>query len=223
MRNATRRSPHAAVLAAALATASLTGLTDARAAAPAPYTAWSFDAKRAQDTPEALTKLAQAKPGFARVWFYGQVLDLATPGLSEAVKGPLRARLARVADALANGAEPDPAPRVLLDRVVGARASALAEQCRALEDELVANAKTGTPVSASVAAATAKLRSKRPIEVIYVSLGVAGRLTPGVLLCAFLFVLCSADPSSAVPETTAAPRPALGCYECNEYSGAGPS
>ena len=154
MRNVTRRSPHAAVLAAALATASLTGLSEARAAAPAPYTAWSFDAKRAQDMPEALTKLAQAKPGFARVWFYGQVLDLATPGLSEAVKGPLRARLARVADALANGAEPDPAPRVLLDRVVGARASALAEQCRALEDELVANAKTGTPVSASVAAAT---------------------------------------------------------------------
>ena len=124
------------------------------AASPAPFTEFAFDARRAGDTPERLEALAAARPHFARVWFYGQVFDLATPGVSDKVKAGLLPRLQRIAEALARGAEPDPGPRVLLSRVTSGNAQELAALCRTLEDELLSNAKAGTPLSASVAAAT---------------------------------------------------------------------
>ncbi len=143
-----------ALVALALSASFCLSPLGAFAASPAPFTEFAFDARRAGDTPERLEALATARPHFARVWFYGQVFDLATAGVSDKVKAGLLPRLQRIAEALARGAEPDAGPRILLSRVTTGTAQELATLCRTLEDELLSNAKAGTPLSASVAAAT---------------------------------------------------------------------
>ncbi|MCK6574803.1 tetratricopeptide repeat protein [Myxococcota bacterium] len=125
----------------------------ARAAAPAPYTDWSFDLKRAGENAAAWSELARKAPSFARIWFYGQVYDLATVGVTDEVKAHLRPRLEAIARVLAEGETPDTLPTLLLDRARAGTLEAASRRTRQVEDELVEGARGGQFEAAKLAAA----------------------------------------------------------------------
>ena len=72
-------------------------------AAPAPYTDWVFDVRRANEAGkmERFAELTRKSPDFARIWFYGHIFDLVTVGIPEAEKEALRPRLKQIANVLA--------------------------------------------------------------------------------------------------------------------------
>ncbi|MCB9551878.1 MAG: hypothetical protein H6705_08345 [Myxococcales bacterium] len=124
-------------------------------AAPAPYTDWAFDVRRAEEAGELarLGELATARPDFARIWFYGQVFDLVTVGLSDEVKATLRPRLAAVAQALADAEPPDPRPLLYLDWAETGRLAELAPRARELQDAWINAVRANQPLPARLAAA----------------------------------------------------------------------
>lgn len=141
---------------AALATITLfTALATAASAAPAPYTDWAFDVRRADeaDDMKAFADKVRAQPDFARIWFYGQVFDLVTVGLDDAIKARLRPRLRVIADTLAALEPPDPRPRLFLDWVDTGRLAELAPRARGLQDEWINAVRGGQPLPARLAAA----------------------------------------------------------------------
>lgn len=120
-----------------------------------PYQDWSFDAHRAETKSdlEALAKLATAQPAFARVWFYGQVFDLVTPGVPDKVRDEIRPRLEAVAKALAAEPVDDVLPLLYLDRAASGALAADADFARKMQTEAVNAVRANTPIGATLAAA----------------------------------------------------------------------
>ncbi len=136
-------------VAALLATAPLC----AQAAAPAPYTDWAFDLKRAAEDTAAWATLAQKAPNFARIWFYGQVFDLSTVGVTEEVRNFLRPRLETIARVLGEATPPDKMPALLLDRARNGSLEEFSRRARQVEDDLLQSARGGNVEAANIAAA----------------------------------------------------------------------
>ncbi len=130
------------------------GPTVARAAAPAPYSDWIFDLKRAGESHERWAELSRKTPAFARTWFYGNVLDLVTVGVTDDVRASLRPRLEAIAETLRSLDPPDNGPALLLDRVGAGTLTELGKKARDVEDDLLAAGRSGDPIVANVAAAT---------------------------------------------------------------------
>ncbi len=147
-----RRWSRLAALASPLAFLLLAGPA---LAAPAPYTDWAFDVRRANDAgkADALAEQARKQPDFARVWFYGQIFDLVTVGLDDAIKAELRPRLRVIADTLATLEPPDPRPRLFLDWADTGRLAELAPRARELQDQWINAVRGGQPLPARLAAA----------------------------------------------------------------------
>jgi tetratricopeptide (TPR) repeat protein len=129
------------------------GVCLASPAAATPYGEWAFDVQKAErgDDLDALAKLAQATPGFARVWFYGQVLDLVTEGVPDAVRETIRPRLQRVAEALAKATPPDNTPLLFLDRVDSGVLAIQAPLARKMQKDAISAVRANTPIGASLA------------------------------------------------------------------------
>jgi hypothetical protein len=125
----------------------------ALAAPPAPFTDWSFDLKRAGENAQAWADLTRKSPAFARIWFYGQVYDLATVGVADEVKAHLRPRLEAIARVLAEGERPDTLPALLLDRARAGTLEAASRRTRQVEDDLVEAARGSQFETAKLAAA----------------------------------------------------------------------
>ncbi|MCA9557920.1 MAG: hypothetical protein KC583_05070, partial [Myxococcales bacterium] len=130
-------------------------LAPAAMAAPAPYADWTFKVRRANEAGdlEALAAAARERPLFARIWFYGQVFDLVTPGVADAVKEALRPRLEVIADVLANGEPPDVRPRLFLDRAAHGDLEQHARAARTLQDDLIDAVRQNNPTPAWLAPA----------------------------------------------------------------------
>ena len=104
-------------------------------AGPAPYTDWAFDVRRANEKADLdrLSELTTQSPGFARIYFYGQVFDLVTEGVTEEVKNALWPRLERIAQTLASHEQADPLPALFLDRITSGRLTADAARAREIQ------------------------------------------------------------------------------------------
>lgn len=128
--------------------------TAALAESPA-YASWVFNAQRAEKGQDltALGELAAQQPAFARVWFYGQVLDLVTPGVPEAVRDQLRPRLQAVAARLAEAPHADPLPTLYLDRAANGQLEAQAELARQMQTDAINAVRADSPAGATLAAA----------------------------------------------------------------------
>lgn len=124
-------------------------------AAPAPYTDWAFDVRRANEASDlgALAKLTEKRPEFARIWFYGQVFDLVTPGIGDPVKDTLRPRLRTIAETLARLDPPDGRPQLYLDWAQTGRLAEIAARGRELQDAWVNAVGADQPMPARLAAA----------------------------------------------------------------------
>ena len=98
-------------------------------AAPAPYSDWVFDLNRAQNglRPADVKALITAQPEFARIWFYGQILDLATDGISVDEKTRLRAQLTVISTILGATGHRDSTPQLLLDQASSGTLATLAK------------------------------------------------------------------------------------------------
>ena len=127
------------------------GLAQARSA---PYTDWAFDAQRAKKNKDldALGALVVKKPEFARIFFYGQIYSLVTPGIPDKEKSRLRVRLERIAAVLAEQSPPDFRPQLLLDRVDSGQLVEEARASRDLQEQLILAARAGAQLPARVAA-----------------------------------------------------------------------
>ena len=123
------------------------------AAAPAPYTDWAFDLKRAGENTDAWAELTRKGPNFARIWFYGQIFDLATVGVTEEVRSALRPRMDTIARVLGEATPPDSMPALLLDRARSGTLETFARHSRQVEDDLLQGARGGNSESANIAAA----------------------------------------------------------------------
>ncbi len=147
-----RRWSRLAALASPLALLLLAGPASA---APAPYTDWVFDVRRANEAGDRakLAEKVKGQPDFARIWFYGQIFDLVTVGLSDEVKAELRPHLRVVADTLAGVEPPDPRPRLFLDWADTGRLAELAPRARELQDQWINAVRGGQPLPARLAAA----------------------------------------------------------------------
>ncbi len=124
--------------------------------AAAPYADWTFDVRRAIEARDldVLARLAREKPDFARVYFYGQVFDLVTLGVSEEVKSELRPVLDTLAKVLAEGEPPDPEPLLYLDKVDNGGLDEIATAVRALDAELVGKVRSKQEEAAQLAPAS---------------------------------------------------------------------
>jgi tetratricopeptide (TPR) repeat protein len=132
----------------------LAGPTGALAAA-APYTDWVFDLKRAAEGGDLdkMGELAKKNPDFARIWFYGQVFDLVTPGVPDEVKGRIRPRLAKVAEALKQVEPPDGYPLLILDREATGTLGPLADRTRTKQQQIIDAVRAEDPMAARLAPA----------------------------------------------------------------------
>ena len=132
--------------------------------AAAPFADWSFDMRRALESRslDKIGELARAKPDFARVFFYGQVFDLVTQGVSDEIKDDLKPVLTRVAKVLAEGEPPDTEPLLYMDRVAHGGLEETANAARELEEQLIRAVRNNNSLPAQIAPAE-KLPLARPV------------------------------------------------------------
>ena len=86
----------------------------------------------------AFGELVKKKPDFARIWFYGRVFDLTTPGIPDAEKVQLRSRLQLISDILGAAPYSDGLPKLLLDRAQNQTLQKMAVQSRELQRKWMA-------------------------------------------------------------------------------------
>lgn len=109
------------------------------------YTAWMLAADRGSRSPDGLATVVTEDPTYARVWFYGYVFDLATPGISEAEKTRIAERGEGIAAALRTLGDTE--PRLLMDFATDGRLVGLSAEVRQGIDVASAKARAGAPDS----------------------------------------------------------------------------
>lgn len=120
---------------------------DAAPAAERDYSIWEGRFERAPSE-AARRELAASAPAMARIWFYGYVFDLATPGIPDAEKARIRAAGGVVAEVL--GALDEIEPQLLLDRADEGALAPIAVRVRAAAEAVIVAGRSAASPEAPI-------------------------------------------------------------------------